>query len=102
MTIPPDKQKEFEKWFKNIAGPIFTGFGAVKHELFKVADKPVIGKQTLDVDRYIERVYFNNDFDIPGYFTNVKNDSEAWKISRSYEGEFGASDIELRVLIEAG
>lgn len=98
MTIPKEKQKDFVVWFDKVSGPQLNKFGAVRHELFRVADIEVVGKQKVEKDRYIERVYFNNDFGIPKYFAAVKADPEVWKISRMYEEEFGASGIELRVL----
>ncbi len=98
MTVPKERQKEFVKWFKEVAGPLFSGFGAKKHELYKVEEKELIGKQIREKDRYIEKVYFDDDFDIPSYFINVKADTEARKISRMYEGEFMAKDIELKIL----
>ncbi|MGD8744447.1 MAG: hypothetical protein PVJ52_02540 [Candidatus Woesebacteria bacterium] len=100
MSIPPDKQKEFVKWFKEVAGPTFAGFGAKKHEIYKVTDKEIVGRQTTEQDRFIERVYFDDDFYIPSYFEKVKKDKEAWKLSRQYEERFKASDIELRILQE--
>ena len=100
MTIPKDNQEAFVKWFSEVAGPLFDDFGAKKHELYKVEDKEIIGKQVKEEDRYVERVYFDDDFDIPSYFTNVKANPEAWKISRMYEGKFGAKGIELRILKE--
>jgi hypothetical protein len=100
MTIPEEKQVEFTKYFNDVLGPTFQGFGAIKHELFKVADTQVVGRQLVEKDRFIERVFFENDFNIPSYFAKVKEDPEAWKLSRSYEERFGAKDIELRVLIE--
>lgn len=99
MTIPGSKQKEFIEWFKETAEPVLAGFGAQKHEIYRVEDKQVIGRQTVEENRFIERVYFDDDFDIVSYFTKVKKNPEAWKVSRMYEGEFGAKDIELRVLI---
>jgi hypothetical protein len=74
MTIPKEKQKEFVK--------------------------EIIGKQVREKDRFIERVYFDDNFNIPSYFTNVKDNPEAWRISRMYDGEFETKDIELRVLNE--
>lgn len=98
MTIPEKKQEDFVVWFEKVAESQLNKFGAIKHELFKVADSEVVGKQKVEKDRYIERIYFNDDFDIPKYFSAVKADREAWKISRMYEEEFGANNIELRVL----
>src|SRR4030042_4145873 len=98
MTIPKDKQKPFLKWFKEIAGPTFAGFGAQKHEICVVEKKQIVGRQTVVEDRFIERVYFADDFDIPSYFARVKENPKAWRISREYERRFGATNIELRVL----
>lgn len=100
MTIPKEKQEAFIRWFKEVAGPNFAGFGAKKHEIFKVLGTQIIGRQTVEVDKFIERVFFDDDFDVSGYFANVKANPEAWKLSRMYEDEFGAKDIELRVLEE--
>lgn len=99
MTIPESKQKEFVDWFNKTAGPILAGFGAKKHEVYKVEDKQTIGRQIIEENRFIERVYFDDDFNIVSYFARVKENPDAWKVSRMYEGEFGAKDIELRVLI---
>ncbi len=90
MTIPAVKQLAFEKWFKDVAGPVLGGFGAKKHEIYK----------TVKENRFVERIYFDDNFDIPSYFAAVKADPEAWEISRMYEGEFGAKDVELKVLKE--
>mgnify|MGYP001577132717 FL=1 len=90
MTIPAAKQSEFEKWFKETAGPVLGKFGAKRHEIYK----------TVKENRFVERIYFDNDFDIPDYFVAVKADSNAWEISRMYEGKFGAKDVELKVLGE--
>ena len=57
ITIPEEKQAEFVKWFKNIAGPTFAKFGAVGHEIYQVEDKPVIGRQLTEKNRFIERVF---------------------------------------------
>lgn len=100
MTIPRDKQEEFVKWFHEVAGPTFTRFGAKSHQLYKVEDQEVIGRQFTETNRFIEHVYFDDNFDIPIYFENVRNDANASKLSRMYEEVFEASDIELRVLEE--
>ena len=100
MTIPAEKQKSFVKWFVEIAGPMFTKYGAKRHELLRVEENQIDGRQLIEKNRFIERVFFDDDFEIPSYFAQVKADPEAWKTSRMYEGEFGAKDIELRVLSE--
>lgn len=102
MTIPKEKQKDFLKWFKEISGSILGGFGAKKHELYKVEDKQVIGRQFVEKDRFIERIYFDDEFSIPSYFEAVKQNPQAWKISREYEDKFSATNIELRILRSAG
>ena len=98
MIIPKEKQKAFIMWFKSTAGPELGKFGALKHELYKVADSEIIGGQKIEKNQYIGKIYFNDNFDIPKYFSAVKNNPEAWKISRMYEEEFGATKIELRAL----
>ncbi len=98
MTIPKEKQKDFLSWFKNTAGPQLNKFGAVNHEIYKIEDKQIVRRQTVEADRFIERVYFEDEFNISDYFEAVKQNPQAWKISREYEGKFGATNIELRVL----
>ncbi len=98
MTIPAKKQLEFVKYFQEILGPTFAKFGAKKHELYKVEDKQIISRQIVEKDRFIERVYFEDNFHLPDYFASVKNDPQAFKLSRSYEEVFGAKNIELRIL----
>ena len=99
MAIPKGRQQAFIKWFDEVAGLKLGGFGAKGHELYKVEDRQVVGRQTVEQDRFIERVYFEDSFNIPDYFAKVKNDPEAYKLSRSYEEIFGATNIELRVLV---
>jgi len=98
MTIPRNKQKDFLRWFKEVSGPILGGFGAEKHELHKVEEKQVIGRQFVEKDCFIERIYFDNKFNIPDYFKAVKENPKACKLSKKYEEEFGAINIELRIL----
>lgn len=98
MTIPEDKQEDFVKWFKKFSGPILGGFGAIKHELFKVEDKEIVGRQTTEKNKFIERIYFDDDFSIPTYFEKAKQDPKAWKLSKMYEEEYGAGEIELVIL----
>lgn len=98
MTIPKAKETAFLKWFDKIAGPIFRGFGAVKHELYRVEDKQITKRQVVEEGRFIERVYFNDGFNIQSFFDRVKADPEVWEQSRKFESEFGATKIELRVI----
>lgn len=100
MTIPKEKQNEFIDWFNKIAGPKLSQFGALKHELYKVADKKIVGRQQIEKNKYIERIYFNDSFNIPDYFTAVKNDPQAWKLSRMYESVFEAKEVELRIILD--
>lgn len=102
MTIPKEKQAGFIKWFKETAGPTLGKFGAKKHELYKVEDKQVVGRQFIEKDRFIERIYFDDKFNIQSYFETVRQDPQAWEISREYEEKFGATNIELRVLNSPG
>lgn len=99
MTIPKDKQMAFIEWFENTAGPGLNKFGALDHEIYKVEDKQIVGRQTIETDKFIERVYFKDDFDLSRYFAQVKADPVAREMSRMYEEEFGACDIQLRILV---
>lgn len=99
MTIPKNKQSEFLMWFYEIAMPQLTCYGALKHEIYQVANKEVVGRQTIEDDKFIERIYFPDDFNIPDYFTQIKRNKEKWALSRMYEEKFNAKDIELRILI---
>ena len=63
-----------------------------------MGESEVVERQVVEKNRYIERICFNDDFDISKYFFAVKNDPKAWEISRMYEEKFGATEIELRVL----
>ncbi len=56
MTIPKNKQAAFVKWFNEVAGPTFAGFGAKKHEIYKVGDKEAVERQKVENDRFIERI----------------------------------------------
>ncbi len=100
MTIPKDKQDEFIHYFHEILAPNFQRFGAVSNELRKVADLELVGRQLIEKDRFIERVFFDVDFELSSYFEKVKADPEAFALSRSFEERFGATDVELRVLEE--
>ena len=98
MTIPAEKETAFIKWFKEIAGPAFAKFVASKHELYKVENNNIVGRQLTEEQRFIERVYFEDNFSIPDYFITVKKDPEAGNLSRMYENEFQAHDLELRII----
>jgi len=88
MTVPEKKQEAFVTWFKEEAAPGFEKFGAIKHELYREKDK----------NMFVERVFFVDCYDVQDFFTKVKADAKAWKLSRMYEGEFKAKNINLRVL----
>lgn len=98
MTIPKEKQMKFITWFAEIAGPILGGFGANKHELYKVESKQTVGRQLVENNRFIERIYFDDKFNISSYLEAVEQNPKAWKVSREYEEKFDATNIELRVL----
>ena len=98
MTIPKGKQGAFLTWFEKIAGPALGRFGAKKHELYRIEDRQITDRQFVEKNRFVERIYFDDEFNIQNYFEAVKRDSKAWKISREYEEKFGAINIELRVL----
>lgn len=100
MTVPIEKQKAFIKWFRESALSALNDFGAINHEIHQVTDKQIVGRQIIEQNRFIERIYFDDDFDISDYFTKVKGDPEAHRLSKMYEQIFGVTDIELRILEE--
>ena len=100
MIIPKEKQDKFIGWFNKTAGPGLGKFGALKHELYKVSDKAIVGRQKIEKDKYIERIYFEDKFSIPDYFIAVKNDPKAWRLSRMFEDNFGAKNVGLNILFE--
>ena len=61
-------------------------------------DKRIVGRQIIEANRFIERAYFEENIDVSVYFAKVKEDPKAWKLSRMHDGEFGATDIELKIL----
>ena len=99
MTIPKSKQDDFAKWFNEESKDAFDSFGAKKHELHKVEDEQVVGRQTIEKNSFIERIYFDNDYDFANFFRRVKSNPITRQVSRMYEDEFGAQDIKLRVLV---
>ncbi len=99
MTIPTEKQEDFVKYSQNVLKPTWQRFGCKRYECHKVVGEKIIPKQIAENDKFIERLYFEDDFDVVGFFSAVKKDENANKISRSYEELFGARDIELRVLL---
>ncbi len=99
MSIPKDKQKDFIDYAKKVLGPTWKKYGCKKHELYQVFEKIVIGKQTIEQDKFIERLYVEDSFDISNFY-KVTKENELEK-TKSYEHQFGAYLIELRVLIEA-
>jgi hypothetical protein len=88
MTIPEKRQEAFVAWFKEKAAPAFEKFGAIKHGLYKEKNKNV----------FIERLSFVDCFEVKDFFAEVKADPEARKLSRMYEGDFGARNVELKIL----
>ena len=64
MTIPKGKQEDFVKTAKSKFAPTWKKFGCVKYELLKVEEEPVVGKSVLERDQYIERLYFNDNFEL--------------------------------------
>ncbi|PIV62540.1 hypothetical protein COS12_01970 [Candidatus Roizmanbacteria bacterium CG01_land_8_20_14_3_00_33_9] len=99
MTIPKMNQRAFLKCSREEISSTWKKFGCIKYELLKVENKPLVGKTVLEQDRFIERLYFGDSFNIPSFFEKIRKSPKAWKLSRKYEGKFGAHGIELRILI---
>lgn len=96
MSIPKDKQRNFIEYSKKVLGPTWKKYGVKKHECCQIAEKTVVGRQLTEQNRFIERLYFEDDFDIPNFF-KVAREKELEK-TKSYEEKFGAYSIELRIL----
>jgi hypothetical protein len=88
ITIPAGRQEAFETWFEEKGSEGFEKFGALKHELYRERGK----------NKYVERLFFVDSFDTKDFFAKVKADPKAWQLSRMYEGEFEAKDVEMKVL----
>ena len=100
MTIPKSKQESFVKWFNEVSKDAFSCFGAKKHELYKIEDKEVLGIQTIEKNRFVERIYFDNEYDFTNFFRRVKSNPVTRHLSRMYEEDYGATNIQLRVLVK--
>ena len=98
ITIPPEKQSDFIEYSKNILEPTWRKFGCIKYELLKIDNQPIVPKQIIISNQFIEQLYFPDDFNLSSFFQNVKSDPDAEKISQQYEKQFNASEIELNVL----
>jgi hypothetical protein len=98
MIIPRGRQREFIKFHKEILGPTWQKFGAEKFELLQVSANKVNNRQTIKENEFVERLYLKEGIAAKEFFLKVKNDPEAWNFSRTYEGKFGITNIELKVL----
>jgi len=96
MSIPKDRQKDFISYAKKVLSPTWKKYGCKKHECYQVAENAVVGRQITEQNRFIERLYFEDGFDISNFY-KVTKENELEK-TKSYEGQFGAYWIELRIL----
>ncbi len=96
MSIPKDRQKDFIDYAKKVLGPTWKKYGCRKHECYQVAEQVVVGKQITEQDKFIERLYFDDDFDIPSFY-KITKEKELEK-AKSYKNKFGACRIEVRIL----
>jgi len=97
-SIPPEKQKAFIIYSKNVLRPTWKKFGCVKYELLKIENQPVVPKQVVIPNHFVEQLWFSDGFNLTQFFAQIKSDPEANKISQQYEKQFNASEIELSVL----
>ena len=96
FSIPKDKQDEFVQYSKDILSPTWTKYGCRRYECVKIEDQKLVEGQNLEQDRFIERLYFDNDFNIQEFYRKArKGDPD---VVRSYEKKFNANNIELRIL----
>lgn len=89
MTIPANLHQDFIQHSQTALKPTWTKFGAVDYKLFKSETNP---------DKFIEQLFFPNNFDPQLFFQKVKSDPEAAKISQSYEQQFHATNIEKEII----
>ena len=96
LSIPKDKQANFVKYSKETLAPTWKKYGCKRYECVKIEDKKLIDRQTQEQDKFIERLYFEDNFDICAFYDKAKkNDAE---ITRAYEEKFNAQQVELRIL----
>ncbi|MBU0976292.1 MAG: hypothetical protein ABIE03_05525 [Patescibacteria group bacterium] len=98
MSISKETEAEFLKYVKEVLGPTWKKLGCQKHEIYKVTDKAIVGRQIVEQDRFIERLYFGDDFDISRFYSEARK--KYLEVVRSYEDMFGVYQIELRILKE--
>ena len=96
FSIPKDKQKAFIQYAKSVLAPTWEKYGCRKYELVKVKDQEIINKQIIEQNRFIERLYFNNDFNFNDFYQNVREHDP--DIAKSYEEKFNVRNIQLKVL----
>lgn len=102
MTIPKNNQKEFVKFHKEILGPTWQKFGAGECELLRVSTNKIGGRQVIKENEFVERLYLKEGVTAGEFFQKVKENPDAWNLSRSYEGRFRIADIELKILASKG
>lgn len=95
-TIPLDKRDEFLEYAKSTLKPTWQKHGCKKYELSVVSSSVYVGRQIVEEGAFIERLYFEDDFDLKNFYNDALTyDKEK---TRAYEDRFLASSIELRVL----
>jgi len=96
LSIPREKQTDFIRYSREVLAPTWKKYGCKRYECAKVEDQKLVDRQALEQNRFIERLYFENDFNIRKFYNDARqNDPE---ITKAYEVKFNARQIELRIL----
>jgi len=96
LSIPEKKQAGFIRYSKEVLLPTWKKYGCKRYECVKVEDEKLVDKQIQEQNKFVERLYFGDDFDIRKFYDKARrNDPE---ITRAYEKKFNAQQIELRIL----
>ncbi len=86
MTVSNNLHQEFIEYSQNVLKPTWFKFGAIDYRLFEGENK------------FIEQLFFPEDFNPEEFFAKVKSDPKANEVSKSYEQHFQATNIQKEVL----
>lgn len=96
LSIPKDQQASFIRYSEKTLAPTWKKYGCKRYECVKIEEKKVVGRQVLERNKFIERLYFEDDFNLSKFYAKTrKNNAE---VTRAYEEKFKAQKIELRIL----
>ena len=96
LSIPKDSQAEFIQYSKDVLAPTWKKYGCIRYECAQIEEQQIVGRQVIESGRYVERLYFNDDFDILNFYHTTRE--QVPEVTKAYETQFGAHHIELRIL----